>query len=171
MGQRELIIDGRTINDDTDAYVIAEIGHNHQGDLETCKDLFYEAKQCGADAVSILTDEKYFQGKLEYIDQVRHAVNLPILRKDFIIDIWQVYESRVAGADAILLIAEALKPAQLIDLLIAAYQFDDPFSFIMTFFASNLIILISATLLVGFVWRMVIVYKTFKNDKGEGPST
>ena len=69
-------------------------------------------EKCGADAISVLTDEKYFQGKLEYIDQVKHAVDLPILRKDFIIDIWQVYESRVAGADAILLIAEALKPAE-----------------------------------------------------------
>ncbi len=79
-------------------------------------------EKCGADAISILTDEKYFQGKLEYIDQVKHAVDLPILRKDFIIDIWQVYESRAAGADAILLIAEALKPAQLMDLMIAAAE-------------------------------------------------
>ena len=77
-------------------------------------------ERCGADAISILTDEKYFQGKLEYIDQLKHAVDLPILRKDFIIDIWQVYESRMAGADAILLIAEALKPGDLIDLMIAA---------------------------------------------------
>jgi len=79
-------------------------------------------EKCGADAISILTDEKYFQGKLEYIDQVRHAVTLPILRKDFIIDVWQVYESRLAGADAILLIAEALKPGDLIDLMIAAAE-------------------------------------------------
>jgi indole-3-glycerol phosphate synthase len=79
-------------------------------------------EKCGADAISVLTDERYFQGKLEYIDQVKHAVDLPILRKDFIIDIWQVYESRVAGADAILLIAEALKPAQLADLMIAAAE-------------------------------------------------
>ena len=79
-------------------------------------------EKCGADAISVLTDEKYFQGKLEYIDQVKHAVDLPILRKDFIIDIWQVYESRIAGADAILLIAEALKPAELIDLMIAAAE-------------------------------------------------
>ena len=54
-------------------------------------------ERCGADAISVLTDEKYFQGRLEYIDHVKHAVDLPILRKDFIIDIWQVYESRVAG--------------------------------------------------------------------------
>ena len=79
-------------------------------------------ERCGADAISVLTDEKYFQGKLEYIDHVKHAVDLPILRKDFIIDIWQVYESRVVGADAILLIAEALKPAELIDLMIAAAE-------------------------------------------------
>jgi indole-3-glycerol phosphate synthase len=79
-------------------------------------------ERCGADAISVLTDEKYFQGKLEYIDHVKYAVDLPILRKDFIIDVWQVYESRVAGADAILLIAEALKPAELIDLMIAAAE-------------------------------------------------
>lgn len=79
-------------------------------------------ERCGADAISVLTDEKYFQGKLEYLDHVKHAVDLPILRKDFIIDVWQVYESRVAGADAILLIAEALKPAELIDLMIAAAE-------------------------------------------------
>ena len=79
-------------------------------------------EKCGADAVSILTDERYFQGKLEYIDQVKHAVDLPILRKDFIIDVWQVYESRFAGADAILLIAEALRPSELIDLMIAAAE-------------------------------------------------
>ncbi len=74
----------------------------------------------GADAISVLTDEKYFQGKLEYLEQVKQAVSLPVLRKDFIIDMWQVYESRVAGADAILLIAEALRPGDLIDLMIAA---------------------------------------------------
>ncbi len=75
-----------------------------------------------ADAISVLTDEKYFQGRLEYISQIKGAVDLPILRKDFIIDVWQVYESRVAGADAILLIAEALKPGELMDLMIAAAE-------------------------------------------------
>ena len=79
-------------------------------------------KKCGADAISVLTDEKYFQGRLEYIDQIRQAVDLPILRKDFIIDLWQVYESRAAGADAILLIAEVLKPGELMDLMIAAAE-------------------------------------------------
>jgi len=79
-------------------------------------------KKCGADAVSVLTDEKYFQGKLEYIRMIKDAVDLPVLRKDFIIDIWQVYESRVAGADAILLIGEALKPGEVMDLMIAAAE-------------------------------------------------
>ena len=79
-------------------------------------------QRCGADAVSVLTDEKYFQGKLDYIEQIRRVVDLPVLRKDFIIDIWQVYESRAAGADAILLIAEALKPGELMDLMIAAAE-------------------------------------------------
>ena len=79
-------------------------------------------KRCGADAISVLTDEKYFQGKLEYIRQIKEAVELPVLRKDFIIDFWQVYESRAAGADAILLIAEALKVGELSDLMIAAAE-------------------------------------------------
>ena len=79
-------------------------------------------ERCGADAISVLTDEKYFQGRLEYIEQIKQAVDLPILRKDFIIDIWQVYESRAAGADAILLIAEALKPGHLMDLMISAAE-------------------------------------------------
>jgi indole-3-glycerol phosphate synthase len=79
-------------------------------------------ERCGADAISVLTDEKYFQGRLEYLEQVKEAVSVPVLRKDFIIDAWQVYESRAAGADAILLIAEALKPGDLIDLMIAAAE-------------------------------------------------
>jgi len=77
---------------------------------------------CGADAISVLTDEKYFQGRLEYMDMIRQAVDLPILRKDFIIDIWQLYESRAAGADAVLLIADALRPGELMDLMIAAAE-------------------------------------------------
>jgi indole-3-glycerol phosphate synthase len=79
-------------------------------------------EKCGADAISVLTDEKYFQGRLEYIEQIKQVVDLPILRKDFIIDLWQVYESRAAGGDAILLIAEALKPGELMDLMIAAAE-------------------------------------------------
>ncbi|MBN2130480.1 MAG: indole-3-glycerol phosphate synthase TrpC [Sedimentisphaerales bacterium] len=79
-------------------------------------------ERCGADAISVLTDEKYFQGRLEYLEQVKQAVSLPVLRKDFIIDLWQVYEARAAGADAILLIADALPPGELMDLMIAAAE-------------------------------------------------
>jgi indole-3-glycerol phosphate synthase len=78
--------------------------------------------EAGANALSVLTDEKYFQGKLEYIHTVRDAVKLPVLRKDFIIDPYQVYESRAAGADALLLIAECLEISQLIDLQILATE-------------------------------------------------
>jgi len=76
----------------------------------------------GADALSVLTDETYFQGSLNHIHAVRDAVKLPVLRKDFIIDPYQVYESRAAGADAILLIAEALDTGEMIDLQILATE-------------------------------------------------
>jgi indole-3-glycerol phosphate synthase len=79
-------------------------------------------ERCGADAISVLTDEKYFQGTLDYLTAVKGAVALPVLRKDFIIDPYQIYEARAAGADAILLIAEALNPAELMDLLILANE-------------------------------------------------
>jgi indole-3-glycerol phosphate synthase len=78
--------------------------------------------RCGADAISVLTDEKYFQGRLEYIRQIKEVVDLPVLRKDFIIDQWQLYESRAAGADAVLLIAEAVKSGELMDLMITAAE-------------------------------------------------
>jgi indole-3-glycerol phosphate synthase len=76
----------------------------------------------GADALSVLTDEQYFQGKLEYIQLIRDVVKLPVLRKDFIIDAYQVYEARAAGADAILLIAECLQVNEMIDLQILATE-------------------------------------------------
>jgi indole-3-glycerol phosphate synthase len=76
----------------------------------------------GAAAISCLTDEKYFQGSLSYIQQIKDAVPLPVLRKDFIVDPYQVWEARAAGADAILLIAECLGEAEMIDLLILATE-------------------------------------------------
>jgi indole-3-glycerol phosphate synthase len=81
-------------------------------------------EQCGADAISVLTDEKYFQGKLEYLTAVKKAVSVPVLRKDFIIDEYQIYEARAAGADAILLIAEAFEPndGKIVDLMILAAE-------------------------------------------------
>jgi len=69
----------------------------------------------GASAISILTDEKYFQGSLEYLKSIRKIINIPLLRKEFIIDDYQIYESRAAGADAILLIVSILDKYQLKD--------------------------------------------------------
>ncbi len=66
-----------------------------------------------AQAISVLTDEKYFQGKLEYVQQVKEATALPVLQKDFIIDEYQLFEARAAGADAILLIAAGLAKEKL----------------------------------------------------------
>ncbi len=62
----------------------------------------------GAAAISVLTDVEYFQGSLDYLTAVKQAVNCPVLRKDFILDRYQLLEARVAGADAALLIAECL---------------------------------------------------------------
>ncbi len=76
----------------------------------------------GAAAISCLTDEKFFQGSLAYIAQIKEAVALPVLRKDFMVDPYQLYEARAAGADAVLLIAECLDEAELIDLLILATE-------------------------------------------------
>lgn len=70
----------------------------------------------GAAAISVLTDGRFFQGRLDHLTAVRQAVSVPVLRKDFIIDPYQVYEGRAAGADAILLIVAALDDVQLADL-------------------------------------------------------
>ncbi len=74
-------------------------------------------KQGGAACLSVLTDEPYFQGSLQYLREIRHSVELPVLRKDFLLDPWQLLESRVSGADAVLLIAAALSTSDLRSLL------------------------------------------------------
>ncbi|MFG0290124.1 MAG: indole-3-glycerol phosphate synthase TrpC [Rhodopirellula sp. JB044] len=67
----------------------------------------------GAACISVLTDEPFFQGSLDYLRAVRQHVDLPILRKDFIIDEYQLLQARAAGADAVLLIAECLSPEEM----------------------------------------------------------
>jgi indole-3-glycerol phosphate synthase len=73
-------------------------------------------QQAGASCLSVLTDQSYFQGHIDYLIQIRQAVDLPLLRKDFIIDEVQVLEARAAGADAVLLIAECLTSNRLLEL-------------------------------------------------------
>ncbi|HEX6210531.1 MAG TPA: indole-3-glycerol phosphate synthase TrpC [Methylomirabilota bacterium] len=74
----------------------------------------------GVHAISVLTDEKYFKGRLDLLDAIRGRVSVPLLRKDFTIDEWQLWESRAAGADAVLLIVSILDGPLLGDLLAAA---------------------------------------------------
>ncbi len=79
----------------------------------------YEAN--GAACISVLTDEPSFQGRLEYLRQIRAAVTCPLLRKDFLLDRYQILEARAAGADAVLLIAEIL-PGETLPRLLAQVQ-------------------------------------------------
>ncbi len=72
-----------------------------------------EFEQSGAKALSVLTDERFFQGTWEHLDGARSSVSLPVLRKDFILDEYQLFESRARGADAVLLIAGVLAVDQL----------------------------------------------------------
>ncbi|MFC1941957.1 indole-3-glycerol phosphate synthase TrpC [Chloroflexota bacterium] len=71
----------------------------------------------GASAISVLTEVKHFQGRLEYLAKIKEEVNIPLLRKDFIFDEYQIYESAAYGADALLLIASILSREQLGELL------------------------------------------------------
>lgn len=70
----------------------------------------------GANCLSVLTDEHFFQGHLDYLKKIRETASVPLLRKDFLIDRYQVLEARAAGADAVLLIAECLTDCELRDL-------------------------------------------------------
>lgn len=85
-------------------------------------DIARQYAEAGADAISCLTDRQFFGGSLDHLREVRSTVGLPVLRKDFLIDEAQVYEARAAGADAILLIAEALQADHMIDLAALAAE-------------------------------------------------
>lgn len=81
-------------------------------------------QNAGASAISVLTEEKYFLGKISYLNQVRKIVDLPILRKDFIFEPYQLYESKFFGADSVLLIAELLKDGRLSEFLSLAKRLE-----------------------------------------------
>jgi indole-3-glycerol phosphate synthase len=107
--------------------IIAEVKRASPSKGQICANL--KASTCarqyesgGAAAISVLTDGPYFNGSLEDLRQVRGATALPVLRKEFIISRYQVFESRAAGADAILLIARILEPAHLSALLALTHE-------------------------------------------------
>jgi indole-3-glycerol phosphate synthase len=79
-------------------------------------------EKAGAAAISCLTDMRFFGGNIDFITQIREEVRLPVLRKDFIIDEYQIWEARAAGADAVLLISEVLSEGQLVDYMILSQK-------------------------------------------------
>ncbi|MGC8587985.1 MAG: indole-3-glycerol phosphate synthase TrpC [Hydrogenobaculum sp.] len=100
--------------------IIAEIkqaspsmGHIKNVDI---KEQAYTYQEAGACAISVLTDDKFFGGKLDYLEEVKSVVEIPVMRKDFIIDPIQVYEAKAYKADAILLIARILDKYQIEDI-------------------------------------------------------
>ena len=108
--------------------VIAEIkkASPSAGEIRAHLDVAEIAKRyerAGAAAISVITEEDFFQGKLKYLTEVKTAVSLPILCKDFIFDPVQVLAARAAGADSLLLIAAILEQASLVELLTMARSF------------------------------------------------
>ncbi len=87
-------------------------------------DIAQSYAEAGAACLSVLTDRQFFQGQNDFLKQARASCDLPVLRKDFIVDPYQVYESRVVGADCILLIAACLDDAQLAELEAVARSLD-----------------------------------------------
>lgn len=79
-------------------------------------------EKAGAAAISCLTDVEFFGGNIDFLHDIKHEVSLPVLRKDFIIDEYQIWEAKASGADAVLLIAEVLSEGQLVDFMILAQK-------------------------------------------------
>jgi indole-3-glycerol phosphate synthase len=125
---RQMLADSPAVRDfggalrDRDCAVIAEVKRSSPSKGRIREDFdpvgiagIYENH--GASAISILTERKFFEGNAAYVPQIRKAVGLPLLRKDFIIDPYQIYETRVLGADALLFIARLLEVGELRDFI------------------------------------------------------
>lgn len=105
-------------SEEDDLHIIAEVKKASPSKGLICADFPYldiakDYEQGGAAAISVLTEPKYFMGSPVYLTAIKEQANIPILRKDFIIDEWQIYQAKVIGADAILLIVAALSKDQL----------------------------------------------------------
>jgi len=87
-------------------------------------DIAQSYAEFGAACLSVLTDVQFFQGSVDYLKQARASCQLPVLRKDFMVDAYQIYESRAMGADAVLLIASCLEDAQMADFEAIAHTLD-----------------------------------------------
>lgn len=110
---------------DTSLHIIAEVKKASPSKGLICPDFPYldiakDYEKGGASAISVLTEPKYFMGSPTYLTDIKQQVNIPVLRKDFIIDEWQIYQAKAIGADAILLIVAALSKSQLQTYLEAA---------------------------------------------------
>lgn len=103
---------------DAGIHIIAEVKKASPSKGLICPDFPYldiakDYEKGGASAISVLTEPKYFMGSPTYLTAIKELVNVPILRKDFIVDEWQIYEAKAMGADAILLIVAALSQREL----------------------------------------------------------
>jgi len=117
----------------------------------------------GVDSISILTDKNFFQGDIKYLLDIAKKKTVPLLRKDFIIDEYQVYEAKANGADAILLIAEALS-AQQIDLLRKDFIIDEYQVYEAKANGADAILLIAEALSVRQIKDLTLAAKEFRLD-------
>ena len=122
IARREATLDLALALEDTHTRLIAEVKRASPSRGVLCPnfdpvELAQKYAHGGAAAISVLTETNYFQGSLDHLAAIRQEIDLPLLRKDFIFDPYQVYESRAYGADALLLIVAALSQEQLEELL------------------------------------------------------